>query len=192
MNSNVLLKDVNVRRRKIKSFLKRYQSALASQFDKAIITVQSIQFFHSYKTMSSSPKFKVLELNERMMVRLRIYTHQLTDPKSDFFKSITMYYISFNMIAFIATSVAFAYQNVTNIMVVLRTLMVIVGTSQAFGMFLCIGCKIVKVKMLHRKLQATVDQVAKGIRFSISFSSAKRFLFVRIWFYLRIQMAAPT
>lgn len=112
--------------------------------------------------MSSSSK--VLELNELIMVRLRIYTRQLTDPNSDFFKSITVYYIAFNMLAFIATSVAFSYQNLTNFIVVLRTAMVIVGTSQALGMFLCIGCKIIKIKMLHQKLQAIVDQTVKGMK----------------------------
>lgn len=117
------------------------------------------------KTQStmSAITFKVLALNELTMVRLRIFTRRLTDPISDFFESITVWYISFHMLAFIATSMTFAYQNVSNFfMFALRTAMVVVGTSQAFGMFLCIGCKIIKVKMLHQKLQAIVDQAAHG------------------------------
>lgn len=106
--------------------------------------------------------FKVLNLNELVMVRLRIYTRRLTDTVSDFFESISMYYIAFNMLAFIATSMAFVYQNAADIMVALRTVMVIVGTMQALGMFLCLGRNVLTVKMLHIKLQAIVDRTAKG------------------------------
>lgn len=124
------------------------------------------------KTMSSSPAaFKVLALNELTMVRLRIFTRRLCDSVSDFSESVTVWYISFHMLAFIATSMTFAYQNVSNFfMFALRTAMVVVGTSQAFGMFLCIGCKIIKVKTLHLKLQAIVDQAANG-KFAFQFSS---------------------
>lgn len=111
------------------------------------------------KKMSS---FKVLKLNELVMVRLRIYMRQLADPIGDFFESISMYYIAFNMLAFIATSMTFVYQNASNIMIALRTMMVVVGTSQALGMFLCIGSNVTTVKMLHIKLQTIVDQTAKG------------------------------
>lgn len=147
------------------SILKDLKSILFNEITNflsvSLTTVVTAERSISKANIMSSP-YKVLELNELVMVRLRIYTRQLTDPKSDFFESITMYYISFNMLAFIATSVAFVYQNVSNFMVVLRTLMVIVGTSQALGMFLYIGRKIIKVKMLHQKLQAIVDRTARG------------------------------
>lgn len=112
-----------------------------------------------------TPSFKVLRLNELVMLWLRIYSHRLapdTILADDFFKSITTYYIWFNMFAFIGTSAAFVCQNTSNIMDALRTAMVVVGSSQALGMFSSFGCKITKVKLLHQKLQAIVDQAAKG------------------------------
>lgn len=128
----------------------------------------------------SSP-FKVLKLNEQFMVWLRIYPHpisDITDADNDFFKSITTYCISFNDLAFITTSSVFVYQNASNIMVALRTTMVIIGTSQAFGMFLYVGCKIDKVKMLQIKLQEIIDKTALGkILRRILHSSVKKIVY---------------
>lgn len=110
--------------------------------------------------------FKVLELNELVMVWLRIYPHHLTAnsiPTNDSFKSITVFYISFNLLAFIVTSAMFVYQNTSYVVIALRTGMVVVGSSQALGMFLSVCFNSNKVKMLHQKLQAIVDQAAIGV-----------------------------
>lgn len=112
--------------------------------------------------------FKVLKLNELMMVWIRIYSKPSTVdsiPTKDFFRSTTAYNISLHIVGFIATSAVFLYQNKSDAAAALPTVMVIVGTSQALGMFLCVGCKIDKVKMLHQKLQAIVDQAAAGKHF---------------------------
>lgn len=123
--------------------------------------------------------FKVLELNELVMVWLRIYPHHLTAnsiPTNDFFKSITVFYISFNLLAFIVTSAMFVYQNTSYVVIALRTGMVVVGSSQALGMFLSVCLNSDKVKMLHQKLQAIVDQAAIGacIKFTI-FNKTQKF-----------------
>lgn len=110
--------------------------------------------------------FKVLKLNEMLMVWLRIYPYPLTAdsiPINDFFQSIASYYISLIMLAYNVTSGVFLYQNASDIVIALRTSLTIVGTCQSLGMFLTVGCKIDKVKLLHRKLQAIVDQAAEGI-----------------------------
>lgn len=106
------------------------------------------------------PPFKVLELIEQFMIWLRIFTHPLNDSAAVF--SISMYFVSLDMLALIVTSAAYVYQNLSNIVDALRTGMVVVGLSQALGMFLCVGWNIGIVKMLHMKLQAIVDQAAKG------------------------------
>lgn len=114
--------------------------------------------------------FKVLRLNERVMVWLRLYSHQLTPasiPSDDFFQSISMYCISLNMFAFQVASAAFVYSNTSVVVDALRTGMVTVGVGQALGMFLCVGCNIGTVKLLHQKLQAIIDQAAKGTFTSI-------------------------
>lgn len=108
--------------------------------------------------------FRVLKLNEDVMFRLRLYTQKLSNPANDFSNSVTTYYILVTMVAFVSTSAAFVYQNTSNIVIALQTAMITIGTSQALGMFLCVGCKIDKVKMLHLKLQSIVDQAAKGLK----------------------------
>lgn len=115
-------------------------------------------------TSKMSSSFKVLKLNELFMVWIRIYSHQhlVSIPTNDFFKSITTYYISFGMLAFITSSAVFVYQNISNVVLALRTATVLVGTCQSLGMFLSVGCKIDLVKLLHQKFQAIVDQAAKG------------------------------
>lgn len=69
------------------------------------------------------------------------------------------------MMAFNATSAVFLYQNVSDIVIALRAAMTILGTIQALGMFISVGCEIDKVKMVHQKLQSIVDQAAKGKHF---------------------------
>lgn len=127
--------------------------------------------------MSSSP-FKVLRLNELLMDRLHIYSHPLLTtasiPTNDFFRSITTYYILFHVVGFIAGSAVFAYQNASHVVLALRTGTVLVGTCQALGMFLTVGCKFDKVKVLHQKLQAIVDQTAEGIYFDLKISDATK------------------
>lgn len=100
------------------------------------------------------------------MVWLRIYPYPVTAdpmPTNDFFKSITTYCISFNILAFIVSSAVFLYQHASDAVTALPTVMVIVGSFQVLGMFLCAGCKLDKVRELHRKLQAIVDQAAEGL-----------------------------
>lgn len=109
----------------------------------------------------SSP-FKVLKLNDQMMIWLQINTHhRLTDVANNNFP-ISMRCISLNLFAFALASATFVYQNTANVMLALRTGTVTLGTSQALGMFLSIGCNFDNVKLLHRKLQAIVDQTARG------------------------------
>lgn len=107
-------------------------------------------------------KFKVLSSNEMLMNRLRIFTHRLNDPINDFFKSITTYYFALNIMAFIVTSGVFVYENRSHLIVALRTAMVVIGCSQALGMFLSVGTNMLKVKALHLKLQSIVDETAQG------------------------------
>lgn len=112
----------------------------------------------------SSP-FKVLKLNEQLMILLRIYRQPIrnvTDADNDFFKSITTYCLAFSDITFAAASAVFVYQNVSDIMVALRTTLLIVGAIQSVAIFLSIGCKIDKIKVLQIKLQEIIDQTAMG------------------------------
>lgn len=109
--------------------------------------------------------FKVLELNELMMVWIRIFPNRQTvnsTPTNEFSRSITTYNISLHIVGFMAASAVFLYQNKSDVATALPTAMVILGSSQALGMFLCMDCNIDKVKMIHQKLQAIVDRAAEG------------------------------
>lgn len=99
------------------------------------------------------------------MVWLHLFSHPLTAdsiPSNDFFKPIATYYILFFVVGFITASAVFMYQNASNIVLALRTGTVLVGTCQALGMFLSVGCKFAKVQGIHQKLQEIVDRAAKG------------------------------
>lgn len=112
--------------------------------------------------------FKVLKLNELMMVWIRIFPERLTansPTTNEFFNSLTTHYILLHILGFIAASAGFLCQNKSDVAVALPTAMVIMGSSQALSMFLCLGCKLDKVKMLHQNLQAIVDQAAEGSHF---------------------------
>lgn len=107
-------------------------------------------------------KFKVLKLNENIMFRLRIYSHHLINPTNDFFKSITVYYFLFSLIACAISSAVFVYQNISELGNALRSSIIVVGIGQAIGMFMWFGLKIVSVKALHLKLQEIVDETDQG------------------------------
>lgn len=105
--------------------------------------------------------FKVLKLNEQIMIWLRIYNHHSFVEMANSF-SFVMYCISLDLFAFIVSSAVFVYQNTSNIISALRATMVGMGSIQALGMFLYVVWNIDRSKLLHRKLQAFVDQAAKG------------------------------
>lgn len=108
-------------------------------------------------------QFIVLSSNEKLMNRLRIFTNRLNDPINEFFTSITTFYFAFNIMVFIVTSGVFVYENRSNLIVALRTAMVVIGCSQALGMFFSVGINMPKVKALHLKLQKIVNETAQGI-----------------------------
>lgn len=95
------------------------------------------------------------------MIWLRVYTHPLRKSPTNF--TLSMYLISLDVFVLIVASAAYVYQNLSNIGDALRTGTVVIGVSQALGMFVCVGRSTAVVKLLHIKLQAIVDQAAKGI-----------------------------
>lgn len=103
-------------------------------------------------------KLHILEFNQNFMARIGINSHDLTESKNEFYRSIAAYFILFNLIVLcvISTSV-FAYQNLDNLELALLTALVIVAGCQSSGMFLSVGLNMTTVKKLQLQLQDIVN-----------------------------------
>lgn len=107
-------------------------------------------------------KFCVLKYNQRVMSTWGIYSYRLTEPTNEFFISIGTYYMLFMMIVIeIIGSLMYVYLHWPNFEEIFEPFLIACGNAQSTGMFINIGLKMKKVKLLHLKLQEIVDD--KGI-----------------------------
>lgn len=103
-------------------------------------------------------KFKVLKSNQTYMTYLGVYTKRLTEPINELHKSIFCYCL-FVIMSISATGCAtFIYRDPTNVKAALRATKTCCGIFQCTGMFIGVGCKMIKVKALHLRLQQIVDE----------------------------------
>lgn len=106
-------------------------------------------------------KFKVLKHTEYALVKVGIHSTQ--NDINSFYHSFAPYsYILFILITYVMSCSVFIYQNKSDFDVVLRTSTVIVGASQAIGMFFSYGIRARKIQALHLKLQEIVENVLEG------------------------------
>lgn len=104
-------------------------------------------------------KFKVLKNNQTYMSWLRIYSHNLADPKSEFFKSALTFYCFFvNYSAMLACTVYFLEYKSSDIKTALGGFKITIALIQCGGVHFNIGNHMAKVKSMHLKLQETVDE----------------------------------
>lgn len=116
-------------------------------------------------------KFKVLEYNQYCLARIGIHLHRLNEPTNEFFKTFVSYYYLFVFIILvIVSSGVFAWKSWPHMDMVSEPCLAIIGGFQATGMYLSIGLKIKKLKVLHIELQEIID--ATGI--SLSYSEMNR------------------
>lgn len=109
-------------------------------------------------------KFKVLKFNENILVRLGIFSNRFPiKPIDAFLKSLQTYDMILIAVLFITSSALFVYQNLAHFNDTLRTCSIIFETLQAFGMYMCFGCKSTKIHAVHLKLQELVDKSMEGI-----------------------------
>lgn len=117
-------------------------------------------------------KFKVLELNEFILTRLGIFSEQFPlHSSAGFFKSPIICYILLVNFSFIISAASFAYQNLEQFSVALRTFTYFMGESQVFWMFIFFGLNVDKVEAIHLKLQDLVDESMNGKWFEDIFCS---------------------
>lgn len=103
-------------------------------------------------------KFKVLQSNQRVMAWIGIHSHKLTEPSNEFFNSFVTFYFLCTVGFFIFGSIMFVVINWPQYDVISEPCLIAVGCIQVFGMFLGIGLKMEKVKLLHLQLQEIVDE----------------------------------
>lgn len=112
----------------------------------------------SIKSSKSTQKFHVLNFNQNFMAYIGINSHNLTESKNEFFRSIAAYFMLFNLIVMcIISSSVFAYQNLQHIELVLLTALIIVAGFQTSGMLLSVGLNMTAVKALQLQLQDIVN-----------------------------------
>lgn len=103
-------------------------------------------------------KFHVLNFNQKFMAYIGINSHNLTESRNEFFRSIATYYMLFHLIVMcIISSSVFACQNSHHIELVLLTALIIVAGFQTSGMLLSVGLNMTAVKALQLQLQDIVN-----------------------------------
>lgn len=118
------------------------------------------------RKLNSTKKFKVkmiiqmktLENNQFFMCLLGISSKRLTEPTNEFLKSINSYVILFGLAGLMFTcSFASTIIYIDNITLALRTVVLIIGSAQCLGSFICIGLKMKEVKQIFITIQEHVD-----------------------------------
>lgn len=94
-------------------------------------------------------KFKVLKYHDFALTKLILYP-------------LIARYILLNLIAFLASSIVFVYQNTSEFDDVLRACFLIFGTCQAIGMFYSYGANLSEIQTVHSKLNEIIGKIAKG------------------------------
>lgn len=104
-------------------------------------------------------KFKVLDLSKVLKTRFGIYAYRLTDPNNDFFKSYATYHVLFFLVPiFVISGSLFAYKNLDQVILALKTVFMVMVGFQAAALFLSVGLNMRSVKNLHQTLQEIVDE----------------------------------
>lgn len=140
----------------LKTLYRMIQYSFYTQFWKWI----QVLFLCSESVLDKMVKFNVLENNQRLMIPLGIYPHQLSESTNSFFKSFSTYYILSSLLfTMIIPALTFMCKNRTsNVNLVIATILVAVAGIQSFGLFFNTGLKMKAVKQLHLKLQGIVDE----------------------------------
>lgn len=119
-----------------------------------------LQRIHHNKVADSMVKFKVLKYNQIHMGWLGIYSHNLREPKKENIKSIIpLCVLSLISIGWISSIVIIlGNSSKSNLSVVFKSIELLCGWLQVFGMFLTMCINFNKVKHFHIKLQNIVDE----------------------------------
>ena len=112
-------------------------------------------------------KFNVLQYNQRFMAKIAIHSYRLTEPTNEFFKSPVPFIILFLLsVGHVISSGVFVYRNFRQFEVALQAIFVMIGGFQGLGMYLSVGLKMKKVKLLQLKLQQIVDE-GESLRYNL-------------------------
>lgn len=105
-------------------------------------------------------KFKVLKLNESILIQLGIFSNQFPkEPSHGVFNPLKVYYILFISASFVLSASVFVYQNAAQFTLALRTCEFLVGSAQGAVMLICFSASLSKIRVVHLKLQKLVDEL---------------------------------
>lgn len=107
-------------------------------------------------------KFKVLQTNQIYMTRIGNYSYNLTEPTNEFLYSFSTWVIIITMVIPLISAAILVYNDTYDFTSKLNSVFMFVGLSQGLGAYLNVGIQMKKIKLLHLKLQAMVDQVTSS------------------------------
>lgn len=119
---------------------------------------------NSNRNISIKMKFKVLEYNEYVLIKLGMFSNRDSETRrqsNDFFRCLQswkMCYIFLISSAFAISSAWYAYQNSDQFSLVLRTCEMMLGSIQAVCMLVAFCMNTSKLQDVHLKLQTLVNK----------------------------------
>lgn len=114
-------------------------------------------------------KFKVLLKQEILFTWIGIYPKiPSTHPLRKFLTSACTYFVLIHAFTAIAGSIVFAFQNLSQFDIVLKTCFVVISTCQVLGAFVSFVLKMNLLNLVHLELQRIVDGIENGIFLFVS------------------------
>lgn len=106
---------------------------------------------------SKMTKFNVLQVNKEYMLRLGIYSNNLTEPTNEFLKSLGTFLIVGAAMHSIISSTVHIFLGSSDFMSILDSVLIIFAIGQSLCVYINIGIKMKQIKVLHLKLQSIVN-----------------------------------
>lgn len=103
-------------------------------------------------------KFKVLQYNQSFMEKLGIHSYRINVPTNEFLSSSSFLILFILSVFSITSSAAYVFKNYWQFEAAMQSMFVIIAGIQCGGMYLSVGLKMKKVKILQIELQKIVDE----------------------------------
>lgn len=124
-------------------------------------------------------EFKVLKYNEIVLLKLGIFSKNMDSIRGSSMPPIIFYAVLIS-VSFIVSLSLFVVENTAQFDVVLRNCLFILGSAQAFGMFISFCFNASNIQVIHAELQDIVDKsIATGM-FRIVLKFTRKSKIVRI------------
>lgn len=105
-------------------------------------------------------KIEVLKYNQAYMTKLGGYSYNLHEPTIEFYKAPFVYYGSVTLTIALISSAVFLRENLSELKEALEAFKIFAAGFQSGICSLVLAFQLKKIKVLHLRLQALVDEGA--------------------------------